>query len=85
MRTNDKIDNEIDKKLKELDIVKAINPKDVPYVIMQVRGLLNEVRAEGYSEGYRKGRKDAIEYFEWVVTKKWLKELAPSPNDIETP
>ena len=33
------IDNEIDKKLKELDIVKTIKDKDVPYVIMQVRGL----------------------------------------------
>ena len=37
-----KIDHEIDKKLEELDIIEAIENKDVPYVIEQTKGLIVE-------------------------------------------
>lgn len=39
MATNNKW---IDKRLDELDIVRAIEDKDVPYVIVQFRGLINQ-------------------------------------------
>ena len=37
-----KIDHEIDKKLEELDIIEAIENKDVPYVIEQIKALIVE-------------------------------------------
>ena len=46
MTTND----EIDKKLEELDIIKAIENKDVPYVITQIKGLIDETDKEARAD-----------------------------------
>ena len=37
-------DEEIDKRIKDLDIVEEIENKDVPYVIEQIRGLVKEAQ-----------------------------------------
>ena len=51
-------DEEINKKIKDLvsveeidDIVEAIENKDVPFVITQIKGLIREVYLKGYKEG----------------------------------
>jgi hypothetical protein len=46
MVTNDEIDN----KLEELDIIKAIENKDVPYVITQIKGLIDETDKEARAD-----------------------------------
>ena len=46
MATNDEIDN----KLEELDIIKAIENKDVPYVITQIKGLIDETDKEARAD-----------------------------------
>jgi hypothetical protein len=70
MTTND----EIDEKIEELDIVMEIEHKDVPYVIAQIRGLINEARAEGYKQGIAHCEKrDNNPIFNWYV-KEFLKE-----------
>ena len=52
MPTNDAID----KKLEDLDIVKAIENKDVPYVIVQIKQLINAARAEATKRALDKAR-----------------------------
>jgi hypothetical protein len=70
MTTND----EIDEKIEELDIVMEIEHKNVPYVIAQIRGLINEARAEGYKQGIAHCEKrDNNPIFNWYV-KEFLKE-----------
>ena len=57
MPTNDAID----KKLEDLDIVKAIENKDVPYVIVQIKQLINAARAEALIWVVGEGMKDVSE------------------------
>ena len=51
MKTN--IETEIDKKLEELDIIEAIENKDVPYVIEQIKALIVEFNNKAW-EAYDK-------------------------------
>ena len=86
MPTNDeKLDAEIDEKLDDLDIVRAIEDKDVPYVMAQIRGLIKEARAEGYKEGYKSALfnidTDAIKKLATTILKilEWADH--PATND----
>jgi cell fate (sporulation/competence/biofilm development) regulator YmcA (YheA/YmcA/DUF963 family) len=77
METND----EIDKKIEELDIVKAIEHKDVPYVIAQIRGLINEARSEGCKEWVEVERQRCIGILKPL--EKALSELKEAQKEWE--
>ena len=57
MTTNDE---EIDAILSDLDIVEAIEDKDVPYVVTQIRGLIKEIEIKARADSYRKGQEDLV-------------------------
>ena len=76
MATND----EIDKKIEELDIVKAIEHKDVPYVIAQIRGLINEARANEREQSIVKAAQKAGKNAFYPSTKEEIICLLKQPD-----
>ena len=68
-----KIDHEIDKKLEELDIIEAIENKDVPYVIEQIKALIVESNNKAWDA---RGKAD----IELLKNIEQLKETFPELN-----
>ena len=75
--TDEKLDAEIDEKLDDLDIVRAIEDKDAPYVIVQIRGLIKDAKAEGYKEGQKDAAQQIFEELDKIITL--------FPNDTDQP
>ena len=76
--------NEIDKKLENLEIVKAIENKDVPYVITQFKGLIDETdkeaRADERKQAIVKASKKANKNAFTPKSKKKIIKLLKQPN-----